>query len=80
MSDWHDKNVEIDICAIGKKASSFFSRFQGKIISKASDLGDQPSSGAQRCVVRPDRSRRTNVTIRMVMMLAAPRYSESERL
>jgi len=43
MSDWHDKNVEIDICAIGKKAASFFSRFKGDIVSKASDLGDQPS-------------------------------------
>lgn len=43
MSDWHDKNVEIDICAIGKKAATFFSRFQGDIISQAADLGDQPS-------------------------------------
>ena len=46
MSSWHDKNVEIDICAIGKKATSFFARFQGNIISKASDLGDQPSHEA----------------------------------
>ncbi len=23
MSDWHDKNVEIDICAIGKKSATF---------------------------------------------------------
>ena len=46
MSAWHDKNVEIDICAIGKKATSFFARFQGNIISKASDLGDQPSHEA----------------------------------
>jgi len=43
MSDWHDKNVEIDICAIGKKAATFFSRFQGNIISQMADLGDQPS-------------------------------------
>lgn len=46
MSDWHDKNVEIDICAIGKKAATFFARFQGNIVSKASDLGDQPSQEA----------------------------------
>ena len=46
MSAWHDKNVEIDICAIGKKATSFFARFQGNIVSKASDLGDQPSHEA----------------------------------
>ena len=30
MSDWHDKNVEIDICAIGKKAATFFSRYPGQ--------------------------------------------------
>jgi len=43
MSDWHDKSVEIDICAIGKKAATFFSRFQGNIISQTADLGDQPA-------------------------------------
>ncbi len=43
MVDWHDKNVEIDICAIGKKAATFFSRYQGNIISQTADLGDQPS-------------------------------------
>ena len=43
MSDWHEKEVEIDVCAIGKKAAAFFSRFQGNIISQAADLGDQPS-------------------------------------
>lgn len=43
MSEWHDKNVEIDICVIGKKAASFFARRQGNIISKIADLGDKPS-------------------------------------
>jgi len=43
MSDWHDKNIEIDICAIGKKSAAFFSRFQGNMISQTADLGDQPS-------------------------------------
>ncbi len=46
MSDWHDKNVEIDVCAVGKKSAMFFSRFQGNIISQISDLGDQPSHEA----------------------------------
>ena len=46
MSDWHDKNVEIDICAVGKKSAMFFSRFQGNVISQISDLGDQPSHEA----------------------------------
>jgi F-type H+-transporting ATPase subunit gamma len=44
MSDWHDKGVEVDICTIGKKASSFFSRFNGNIIAKTDSLGDQPSN------------------------------------
>ncbi len=43
MSDWHEKNIEIDICAIGKKSVSFFSRYQGNMISQTADLGDQPS-------------------------------------
>jgi F-type H+-transporting ATPase subunit gamma len=43
MSEWHDKNVEIDVCAIGKKAATFFARRRGNIISKVADLGDQPS-------------------------------------
>ncbi len=46
MSDWHDKNVEIDLCTIGKKSATFFARFQGNIISQAANLGDQPSHEA----------------------------------
>jgi F-type H+-transporting ATPase subunit gamma len=44
MSDWHDKGIEIDICTVGRKASVFFSRFNGNIISQADHVGDQPSS------------------------------------
>jgi len=44
MSDWHDKGVEIDLCAIGKKAVAFFSRFSGNIVSQTDHLGDQPSN------------------------------------
>ena len=43
MSNWHDKGAEIDICTIGKKAATFFARFQGNVISQTADLGDQPS-------------------------------------
>ncbi len=46
MSEWNDKGVEIDVCTIGKKASTFFSRFSGNIIAKADSLGDQPSQEA----------------------------------
>jgi F-type H+-transporting ATPase subunit gamma len=44
MADWQEKGVEIDLCTIGKKASTFFSRFNGKIVSQAANLGDQPSN------------------------------------
>ncbi len=44
MADWQAKNVEIDLCAIGKKASTFFSRFSGNIVSQTAHLGDQPSN------------------------------------
>jgi len=46
MSDWHDKGVEIDVCAVGKKSATFFSRFKGNIVSQIADLGDQPSHEA----------------------------------
>jgi F-type H+-transporting ATPase subunit gamma len=44
MSSWHDKGVEIDLCAIGRKASSFFARYNANIIASTSHLGDQPSN------------------------------------
>jgi len=46
MSDWHDKGVDIDLCTIGKKASTFFSRFSGNIIAQTDHLGDVPSNEA----------------------------------
>jgi F-type H+-transporting ATPase subunit gamma len=46
MAEWHEKGIEIDICTIGKKASSFFSRFNGNIVAQADHLGDQPSQEA----------------------------------
>ena len=44
MADWQKKDIEIDLCTIGKKASTFFSRFSGNIRSQASHLGDEPSN------------------------------------
>jgi len=43
MADWQAKGVEIDLCTIGKKSATFFSRFSGSIISRADNLGDQPA-------------------------------------
>ncbi len=42
MREWHNQNVEIDLCLIGKKAISFFSRFGGNVVATANHLGDTP--------------------------------------
>ena len=44
MAEWQEKGVEIDLWTIGKKASTFFSRFSGSIVSQTANLGDQPSN------------------------------------
>lgn len=43
MKEWRNKNVEMDMCAIGRKAAVFFKRFGGNIIAEAEHLGDAPS-------------------------------------
>ena len=43
MAEWDAKDVEIDVCAIGKKAIGFFSRFKANVVAQASHLGDSPS-------------------------------------
>ena len=43
MAEWDAKDVEIDVCAIGKKAVGFFSRFKANVVAQASHLGDSPS-------------------------------------
>ncbi len=42
MQQWHDKDVEIDLCLVGSKAGAFFNRFGGNIVAKTSHLGDAP--------------------------------------
>lgn len=42
MQEWSDKGVDIDVCTIGKKAASFFSRVGGNIVSELSSIGDAP--------------------------------------
>lgn len=42
MKEWHNQNVDIDVCTIGKKSASFFGRFGAKIVSELSNLGDAP--------------------------------------
>ncbi len=46
MANWQEKGVEVDLCTIGKKSATFFSRFSGNIISGVDSLGDQPSQEA----------------------------------
>ena len=43
MKTWHEKEVEIDVCVIGSKASGFFKRIGGNVVSHAEHLGDDPS-------------------------------------
>ena len=41
MEEWHEKDVEIDLCLIGTKAQTFFKRL-GNVTSSTSHLGDTP--------------------------------------
>ncbi len=43
MKKWHDKNIEIDICAVGTKGAHFFKRLGANMVANAGHLGDKPS-------------------------------------
>jgi F-type H+-transporting ATPase subunit gamma len=43
MKDLQDKNVDVDLCTIGQKASVFFKRITSNIKGSATHLGDAPS-------------------------------------
>ncbi|MCW8930428.1 MAG: F0F1 ATP synthase subunit gamma [Gammaproteobacteria bacterium] len=43
MKAWNEQDIEIDICVIGSKASGFFKRIGGNVVSHAEHLGDEPS-------------------------------------
>ena len=42
LSEWQDKNVEIDVTNIGSKGLGFFKRIGANIISETTKLGDKP--------------------------------------
>lgn len=42
MKQFKDQGVEIDLCLIGRKAESFFSRFGDTILGTKTQLGDEP--------------------------------------
>ena len=42
MKEWNDKDIEIDMCLIGTKAVSFFTRVGGSIVGQSTHIGDKP--------------------------------------
>ena len=42
MQEWHEQNVEIDVCTIGARAATFFNKYGGNVIAAVRHLGDQP--------------------------------------
>ena len=44
MKGWNAKGVEIDLCVIGTKASSFFGSMGGRITAALRGLGDEPAA------------------------------------
>jgi len=43
MAEWDSQGVEVDVCAIGRKAVGFFSRFKCNLVAQAAHLGDTPT-------------------------------------
>ena len=44
MKEWKTRGAEIDICAVGQKAVSFFRNYGGNVVAALSHLGDVPSA------------------------------------
>lgn len=44
MKVWHDQGIEVDICAVGQKAISFFKSYGGNVVAAIGHLGDRPSA------------------------------------
>ncbi|MFW0097434.1 MAG: F0F1 ATP synthase subunit gamma [Coxiella endosymbiont of Haemaphysalis qinghaiensis] len=42
MRQWNERNIEIDLCVIGRKGEAFFRRYGGNVIAVANHLGDKP--------------------------------------
>ena len=43
MKEWNDKNIDIDLCLIGSKATAFFNSYGGNVVAATRDLGEEPS-------------------------------------
>ena len=44
MKGWRDQGIEVDFCAVGQKAISFFKSYGGNVVAAIGHLGDQPSA------------------------------------
>jgi F-type H+-transporting ATPase subunit gamma len=42
MKNWHEQNIPIDICTIGRKSEGFFRRLGGNVLASITQLGDKP--------------------------------------
>ncbi|MGZ8908433.1 MAG: F0F1 ATP synthase subunit gamma [Methylococcaceae bacterium] len=42
LIQWEKDNIEVDVCAIGTKASGFFSNLKTKLVGQVTKLGDTP--------------------------------------
>lgn len=43
MKAWHQRNVEIDLCLIGARATTFFNSYGGNVIATVRNIGDAPA-------------------------------------
>ncbi|MGB5644054.1 MAG: F0F1 ATP synthase subunit gamma [Gammaproteobacteria bacterium] len=43
MMEWDSQGIDVDVCAIGRKAVGFFSRFKCRLVAQADHLGDSPT-------------------------------------
>ncbi|MBV57198.1 MAG: F0F1 ATP synthase subunit gamma [Gammaproteobacteria bacterium] len=43
MKAWHERNVEIDLCLIGARATAFFNNYGGNVIASVRNIGDAPT-------------------------------------
>ncbi|SDK42254.1 F0F1 ATP synthase subunit gamma [Microbulbifer yueqingensis] len=44
MQAWSERGVDVEICAVGNKAASFFSSIGGKVVAALRDVGDNPQA------------------------------------
>jgi len=44
MQAWSNKQVEVDLCTVGNKASGFFQSFGGNVVAAIRDVGDEPKA------------------------------------